>query len=330
MYFQRIITLVTVLAIGSLAQAKEPQTADPTQVDADYAIQGEYTGKLNVEGGLKVGVQVIALGKGKFRAIVHRGGLPGDGADDEKLELESSLQNSKIAFQNDDAVGVVDDGKLVVTSNDGEDLGTLRRVVRESPTLGSKPPQDAIILFDGTSTDNWVGAGGGAAKMSDGLLHQGANSKQRFQDCQLHMEFRLPYAPEARGQARGNSGLYLQGRYEVQMLDSFGLEGKQNECGGVYGIAAPSVNMCFPPLQWQTYDVEFTAAKFDESGNKTQNARMTVRHNGVVIHENLDLTKSTTAAPLNEGPEPGFIHLQNHGNPVRYRNIWVVEKYPPK
>jgi hypothetical protein len=110
------------------------------------------------------------------------------------------------------------------------------------------------------------------------------------------------------------------------MLDSFGLKGEQNECGGVYGIAAPKLNMCYPPLQWQTYDVDFTAAKFDKAGKKTQNAKMTVRHNGIVIHENLELPKSTTASPLKEGAESGFIHLQNHGNAVRYRNIWVVEK----
>ncbi len=110
------------------------------------------------------------------------------------------------------------------------------------------------------------------------------------------------------------------------MLDSFGLAGKHNECGGIYEIRDPSVNMCFPPLQWQTYDVDFTAAKFDDSGKKTANVRMTVLHNGVRIHDNIEVPRSTRAAPLAEGPEPGFIHLQNHGNPVRYRNIWVVEK----
>jgi hypothetical protein len=197
--------------------------------------------------------------------------------------------------------------------------------VRQSPTLGKQPPEGAIALFDGSSVDHWDGVGG-EATMSDGLLHQGANSKHRFGGCHVHIEFRLPYAPDARGQGRGNSGLYLQGRYEVQMLDSFGLAGKNNECGGIYEIRDPSVNMCFPPLQWQTYDVDFTAAEFDESGKKTANARITVLHNGVKIHDNIDVPRSTRAAPLGEGPEPGFIHLQKHGNPVRYRNIWVVEK----
>ena len=109
------------------------------------------------------------------------------------------------------------------------------------------------------------------------------------------------------------------------MLDSFGLAGLDNECGGIYSIAAPRVNMCYPPMSWQTYDINFTAAEFDGNGNKTRNARMTVRHNGVVIHEDLELPKRTAASPLPEGPNDGFLHLQDHGNEVRYRNIWVVE-----
>ncbi len=110
----------------------------------------------------------------------------------------------------------------------------------------------------------------------DGLLIAGATSKQKFGDCQLHVEFLLPFMPASRGQARGNSGCYLQGRYEVQMLDSFGLAGEDNECGGIYGIRAPDTNMCFPPLSWQTYDIDYTAAKY-EDGKKVKNATITVR-----------------------------------------------------
>jgi hypothetical protein len=142
------------------------------------------------------------------------------------------------------------------------------------------------------------------------------------------VEFRIPFQPEDSGQGRGNSGLYLQGRYEVQMLDSFGLEGKDNECGGIYSVAPPSVNMALPPLAWQTYDVDYTAAKYDDAGKLTSNPRVTVKHNGVVIHDNIELPgqRNTTAAPVAAGPAPGPVFLQNHGNPVRYRNIWVVEK----
>jgi hypothetical protein len=160
----------------------------------------------------------------------------------------------------------------------------------------------------------------------DGLLEQGALSTDTFQDFKIHIEFLLPYMPEARGQARGNSGYYIQGRYEVQMLDSFGLEGLDNECGGIYRVARPDVNMCFPPLAWQTYDVEFTAAKFDSAGNKTAPAHAKVLHNGVLIHDR-ELPQMTPGGPLKtEDATPGPVFLQDHGNPVRYRNIWVVKK----
>ena len=109
------------------------------------------------------------------------------------------------------------------------------------------------------------------------------------------------------------------------MLDSFGLEGKNNECGGVYSIAEPNVNMCLPPLTWQTYDIAFTAATFDAKDVKTKSARMTVRLNGVVIHEDLELP-GTTGGGDPESPEPGALHLQDHWNPVFYRNLWVVPR----
>lgn len=156
----------------------------------------------------------------------------------------------------------------------------------------------------------------------DKLLMQGVTSKETFQSCQLHLEFMLSFMPNARGQGRSNSGCYLQGRYEVQMLDSFGLTGENNECGGIYTISKPKVNMCFPPLSWQTYDIDYHAAKFDSAGKKTADAWTTVKHNGVVIHDQVKLTHSTTASPLKEGPDAGPLYLQDHGNPVRYRNIW--------
>jgi hypothetical protein len=150
-------------------------------------------------------------------------------------------------------------------------------------------------------------------------------SKRTFGDHFLHIEFRTPFMPASRGQARGNSGVYVQGRYEVQVLDSFGLEGKDNECGGIYRLAAPRVNMCFPPLAWQTYDIDFVAARYDAAGKKVANARITVKHNGVTIHDNLELP-SATPGYKPEGPEKLGLFLQNHGNPVVFRNIWVIER----
>jgi hypothetical protein len=320
-----LIALTLAYGIVAKAQEKEQQKTytDPAKVDRDYAFQGEYTGELKKDDGdVKVGVQVIALGDGKFRAVGHTGGLPGDGWDKgEKREAEGELNDGKVVFSGDGITATVDGKSIALKDDSGRDHGELKKVERKSPTLGKKPPEGAIVLFDGKNTGQWQ-----PGRMTDdGLLMQGATSKQKFGSHSLHIEFRLPYKPYARGQERGNSGIYLQGRYEVQMLDSFGLAGKNNECGGIYTIAEPRENMCYPPLAWQTYDIDYTAAVY-EGDKKTKNARVTVKHNGVTIHDNVELTHATTAAPLKEGPEPGPVYLQDHGNPVRYRNIWVVER----
>jgi Domain of Unknown Function (DUF1080) len=319
-------TILLSLVAASVALAADPPKAPGKpyqvtaitreQVDADFAIQGEYTGKL---GGAKAGVQVVAMGAGKFDLVLYRGGLPGDGWSGKKAETDrgnAETADGKIKITLAGQTGELAGGKLKL----GDD--TLERVERKSPTEGAVCPAGGVQLFDGTNTDAWEGAGMDANK----LLKEGQNTKQKFRDYTIHLEFLLPYMPAARGQGRGNSGFYNQSRHEVQMLDSFGLEGKDNECGGIYTIKAPDLNMCYPPLQWQTYDIEFTAAKFDAAGKKTASARTTVKHNGVIIHKDIELPKATTAAPLGEGPEPGPLHLQNHGNPVRYRNIWIVEK----
>jgi hypothetical protein len=145
-------------------------------------------------------------------------------------------------------------------------------------------------------------------------------------DFQMHLEFRTPYMPQARGQGRGNSGVYIQQRYEVQILDSFGLDGVDNECSGLYKQTAPAVNMCLPPLAWQTYDIWFTAARFSANGkSKVANARITVLHNGVPVHSNREVTNKTGGGKV-EGPEDFPINLQDHGNPVTFRNIWLVSE----
>ena len=317
------LILLTAILIPAAASAAEPPgkpyqpvAIDRKQADADYSIQGEYSGKLD---GNKTGVHVVALGGGKFEVVVYRGGLPGDGWSGNKAQTDRGnavLSDGTANLTLSGQPGTIGKGKLTLGTD------TLDRVERKSPSLGAEPPPRAIVLFDGTNTTAWDGSG----MSEDKCLKEGQTSKQKFQSYTLHLEFLIAYKPGARGQERGNSGFYNQSRYEVQVLDSFGLEGKDNECGGIYSVKAPDVNMCLPPLQWQTYDIDYTAAKFDANGKKTANARTTVKHNGVVIHKDVEIPKATTAAPLGEGPEPGPLHLQNHGNPVRYRNIWLVEK----
>lgn len=316
-----VLPCLPLALLAAAAWAADDKAGEAT--DADFPFQGEYSGEITTpEGNKKLGVQLIALGQGKFRGVGYIGGLPGDGWDGSlPRDAEGELKDGAVKIHNDVYDSVISDGTLTITTIGNLKLGELQKVNRQSPTLGDRPPQGAVVLFDGSTPDSFEKG----RVTPDGLLIAGATSKQKFQSLTLHLEFRLPYMPMARGQGRGNSGCYLQGRYEVQVLDSFGLKGEQNECGGIYSIKAPDENMCFPPLTWQTYDIDFTAAEYSD-GKKVKDALITVRHNGVLIQRDVKLTHATTAAPVKEGPEPGPIYLQDHGNPVRYRNIWLVEK----
>jgi len=194
------------------------------------------------------------------------------------------------------------------------------------------PPAGAVVLFDGKSLDGWLKRDGKAKatwKLIDGGAMQVNGGDIRTEKTfdghfKLHVEFRVPYMPTAKGQGRGNSGVYVQGRYEVQVLDSYGLKSQDNDCGGIYTIAAPLVNACKAPTVWQSYDIDFTAPKCVD-GKKVEPARMTVLHNGVKIHDDVKITKDNTTAGMGGDPcKPGPIMLQDHGNPVQYRNIWLV------
>lgn len=316
----------TVFCDGAEPSQKAPlamAATDPAQAGPDFAVQGDYVGTAPYKGkDVKYGVQIFALGDGKFHGVGLHGGLPGDGWDNKtKLEADSETKGGVIVFLRNDSTSTYKNGEVTIVNREGKHLCTFKKVDRKSPTLGAKPPTGAVVLFDGTSADKFSGG----RMTPDKLLMEGASSKQSFQSYTIHLEFCLPFEPAKRGQGRGNSGYYAQGRYEVQILDSFGLPPKPNECGAIYGVAAPTIPMCYPPLCWQTYDVDFTAAEYKD-GKKVKNARMTVRHNGIEVQKDVEVPQATTAAPVREGPEPGPVYLQNHGNPVRFRNIWVVEK----
>ncbi|MDY3561539.1 DUF1080 domain-containing protein [Gemmata sp. JC673] len=293
--------------------------------DPDFAVQGEYEGTVPNGGG--VGVQVIAKGDGAFAVKMFVGGLPGAGWDGKSVlagtaETKNGKTVATLKTGDKTVTAVIGEGTFAVDGSGSS--GVLKKVERKSKTLGEKAPAGAVVLFGGEGDEkNWNG--GKLVTLSDGkFLDVGVTSKQKFGAFKAHVEFRLPWMPNSTGQGRGNSGVYFQNRYECQVLDSFGLAGENNECGGIYTQHRPLVNMCLPPLVWQTYDIEFTPAAFGADGKKTKNGRATVYHNGVKIHDNIEFPKECPGGQK-ETAEPGPFQFQNHGDPVVFRNVWVVE-----
>ncbi|GIW86559.1 MAG: hypothetical protein KatS3mg108_0883 [Isosphaeraceae bacterium] len=214
------------------------------------------------------------------------------------------------------------------------------KVARAEDTVdaaSTPPPEGAIVLFDGRTLEEWTSLDGSPArwKLVEGGAMEvsggGIKSKRLISGpVHLHVEFRCPYEPNDRGQARGNSGVYLQGRYEVQVLDSYGIESGDTDCGAIYEVAKPRVNACKAPTVWQTYEIDFWPPEFRD-GQKVRPARITVVHNGVTIHQDQEIPVDNTRAGLGGDPStPGPIHLQDHGDPVQYRNIWMIEKPSPR
>jgi hypothetical protein len=261
------------------------------------------------------------MGNGQFTIVVTKGGLPGDGwkRGDQRFTITGKRDGETTTLSGDKFSGKIAGEVMNITDKDGQVKLELKRTVRRSSTEGAKPAEGAVVLFDGTTADKFEHG----TLLPDGNLLSEANSKQKFGDYTLHLEFRLSYMPNARSQARSNSGVYLHDCYEIQVLDSFGLEGMDNECGGFYQLRKPDVNMCFPPLTWQTYDIKFTAPKYQD-GKKVADAKVEVRHNGVVVHPEFALAHNTPGRE-NEGPAPRSLYLQGHGNKVEYRNVWLQE-----
>jgi hypothetical protein len=205
----------------------------------------------------------------------------------------------------------------------------------------AKAPADAIILFDGTeeTAKNWTATNGQPTKwkLVDGALESVPKagyiqSKAEFGSCHLHIEFATPRVPKGDGQGRGNSGVFMMGQYEIQVLDSFGNETyPDGQCGALYGRAKPLVNVSRGPGEWQTYDITFHRPLFDDKGEVTRRAKFHVVHNGVVIHDNLELSGGTgwrgahSISEYQAHGDKGPLQMQDHGNPVRFRNIWIKE-----
>jgi len=322
------LTSVVLLAIETAMGAEShPAVTDLTQVDADFQFQGEYVGTVLLATGVcqPIGLQVVPQGGGQFFAVEYEGGLPGTSAcGPARIRIEAERHGDTVVFVSEPLRVTVYNGVATLTIEPrGLQIAQLTKTYRISPTLGDPPPAGAIALFDGTNTDHFVGG----RMTDDGLLMVGTQLKETYRDFQMHLEFRLAYMPSARGQGRSNSGIYLQSRYEVQILDSFGLEGVENECAALYKQRRPDVNMCLPPLTWQTYDIDFRAAEFDDQGRKIANAVITVLHNGVPVHDNVEIV-AKTGAGSREGPDLLPIKFQNHHNPVVFRNIWLIDRSP--
>lgn len=204
-----------------------------------------------------------------------------------------------------------------------------------TPGVGSMAPSDAIVLFDGSGLSSWEAVRGGEAKwkVADGVVTVEASTgdirtKQLFGDVQLHLEWRTPAIVEGEGQGRGNSGVFFHEVYEVQILDSYNNVTYSNgQAGSVYKQHIPLVNASRGPGEWQTYDIVFQSPVFAEDGEVVRNAIVTVFHNGVLIQNHVELTGHTPyiGPPKYEPHGKGAIKLQDHGNPMSFRNIWVRE-----
>ncbi len=341
--------LLTGVSVTPLSAVDAKAWTDPVlaaKENPDFSLQGEYITPTDSKHEGKIAAQVVALGGGKFKLVRYTGGLPGAGWDGHNIHvLSGELHDGAASFKESVGEEVL---TLAHSKIQSSMSGEAERVERKSPTEGAAAPAGATVLFDGTeaSLKNWA-----KGALDGDLLKQGTQTAAEFGSFKLHIEFRVPFKPDVfpGNQDRGNSGVYIHDRYEVQVIDSFGLpyfhqpeaewakafnsdfgvkppSERTQWLGSLYHFKAPPVNMAFPPLAWQTYDIDFTAPKVDASGKKTANARITVILNGVKLHDNVELPQGTGAAAKKPEMAKGPIVLQEHHNAVRFRNIWIVAK----
>lgn len=328
------------LCTGTLAA--DVWTPDPTM--GDYAGEWEERTKGWPR---ELVAQVIPRGEGRYRInLLPEFDIrcPPYGAFDARTEGDA------VVFAGESWSGRIENG---VFTGEGTVKGkqgkfALKKTTRLSPRLGAAPPEGAVILFDGSGFDHWTGIENSGElkdvtwKLVDGAMevaptledHGFATSigtKQAFQDYHLHLEFRLPLFANVIGQSRGNSGIIFEDYsfHELQVLDSYGLPGYYDECGGIYKVSGPQASMCRPPQQWQSYDVEHHAPRYADDGTLQRAGSITVNHNGRRVQTALELPDSPHALQRRQ-QDPGSrtvgrIKLQNHGDPIQYRNIWLKE-----
>jgi len=305
--------------------------ADPFTGSYEGVFQADRTRSTPAKG------TVIAEGPGYYRILVQAEPLvPGDPS--LQFEVYGVTQGSSVnLFGRSNAQrwngSIVGDKLTAKPGYYGMGL-ELTKVSRKSHTEGAPPPADAVVLLPyapGKPTDASAWRGGAWKPQEDGSLQCEPNkgsitTKQEFEDIQLHVEFWLPLMSEAFGQGRANSGVIINNMYEVQVLDSFGLVPSAGDCSAIYDNTRPNRNASFPPETWQTYDITFRAPRMNPDGTVREKARITVVHNGVRVHENVTIEGATAGHPPGKPPAnvaKGPLQLQDHGNRVRYRNVWL-------
>ncbi len=348
----KTITLLAGALITSAitTHAAEGLSSDWTDVaPADASLMGDYQGEwLDAPRGhyfeinKPLAAQVINVRPGEYFLRFFQ---EHDRRADAYFEGNGKLDGEVIRFEGNGWTGEVTSEGLTGASGGNPGVKfSLKKVVRPSPTLGAKPPAGAVVLFDGKNFDQWQHGGGrgvtwdltgsGAMEVRSARSDEDRKNriggdietKRKFGDCRIHLEFRYPVEPGKSGQGRGNSGFFFQGDYEVQILNSYGLEGRWNECGALYKTMPPQVNAARPPMEWQTYDIIYRASVWKD-GRKVSAPRITVKHNGVLIHNDVEIPHATAHAFTTRGNEPkgeGPIRLQDHGNAIQYRNIWIL------
>lgn len=292
---------------------------------------GEYVGTLTTASNTSAGVEAEVFPTRSGHSVVLIVMPSADERDPTRTVIDGIVAGNALVFSNETWFGSIVSNSLTAREP-LEPSGRIKlsRHVRVPPSLGSEPPEGAILLLPfapGSKPSLGEWSNRSWTPMEDGSMQVGRGdirTKRSFASFKVHVEFMCPYMPKSAGQGRGNSGVYLHDRYEVQVLDSFGLVSKDNDCGGVYKVAAPRENACLPPCNWQTYDITFQAPQVGPDGTKIRNARVRVVHNGMAIHDNLEIPGATGGARGKEGPT-GALRFQDHGNKVRYRNVWLVE-----
>ncbi|MBL9135573.1 MAG: DUF1080 domain-containing protein [Verrucomicrobiales bacterium] len=329
----RHLTLIRVLAGIALVATTAGQAAD--------AYMGHYEGVYRADRSqtTKATAKVIAEGPSYYRVVVQAEPLAA-GDPSIQFEIYGTLQGATVQlFGRANSLrwqgSITADTLAASPGYYGMGLD-LKKVVRRSPTEGLPAPADAVVLIPyapGKPPETSAWNGGAWKPLEDGSLQCEPNkgsitTKQVFGDIRLHVEFWLPLMADAFGQGRANSGVIINNIYEVQVLDSFGLVPSAGDCGALYDATRPKVNASFPPEQWQTYDIIFRAPRMNSDGTVAEKARITVDLNGVRIQEKVEIAGATAGSPPGKPPinaATGPLHLQDHGNRVRYRNVWLQQ-----